>query len=136
VARLTDPEGVGIYLYTWGQFFLPAYISPPRTDLEEVPFDFKLWFDGTKVHFSAETELSTGEIIKSESTYTPVGKILSPKTPPFRRLETMIDMSYPDYPNPADQSYIQNEWDNVRVPVEATNLGAVKQIIKNASKKR
>jgi hypothetical protein len=48
----------------------------------------------------------------------------------------MIDMGYLPFPALGDQSYIKNEWNNVCVAVEATHLGAVKRIIKNASRKK
>ena len=137
VSRLTDQYGVGGVDIAWGQFFLPVYFfpPPPPPNLKSMPFDFKLWFDGTKIYFSAEIERPSGEIIKAESTYTPAGDILSPKSlPPLRRLESMIDMLYSPFPALGDQSYVKNEWDNVWVAVEATNLGALKQIIHNASK--
>ncbi len=136
VSRLTDPDGVGGVDIATGQMFLPGYFLPPPfpPNLQSMPFDFKLWFDGKKIYFSAEIERSSGEIIKAESTYTPGGQILPPKAPPVRRLESMIDMLYSPFPALGDQSYIKNEWDGVWVAVEATNLGAVKQIINKASK--
>lgn len=146
VSRLTDQYGVGGVDIAWGQLFLNYHFLPPPSppNLKSIPFDFKMWFDGTKIYFSAEIERSTGEIIKAEATYTPVGKILPPKTPPLVRLESMIDMIYPppppspspppSFPAPGDQSFVKNEWDNVWVAVKATNLGTVKQIIHNASK--
>jgi hypothetical protein len=138
VSRLTDPDGVGGVDIAWGQLFLNYHFLPPPSppNLKSVPFDFKLWFDGTKIYFSAEIERPSGEIIKAESTYTPVGQILPPKTPPLRRLESMIDMLYSPFPALDDQSYVKNEWDDVWVAVKATNLGAVKKIIHNASKRK
>jgi hypothetical protein len=138
VSRLTDQYGVGGVDIAWGQLFLNYHFLPPPSppNLQSMPFDFKLWFDGKKIYFSAEIERPSGEIIKAESTYTPSGQISPPKTSPLRRLESMIDMPYWPFPGLDDQSYVKNEWDNVWVAVEATNLGAVKQIIHNASKKK
>jgi hypothetical protein len=136
VARLDKSGAYGETIAT-GQLFLNTWFfpPPPPTDLTSIPFSLKLWFDGTRIYFSAEIEKPSGEVIKAESTYSPVGEILPPKTPPFTRLESIIDMYYSPFPSDADNSYIKNEWDDVWVAVEATNLGSVKQLINNASKK-
>jgi hypothetical protein len=139
VVRLTDQYGIGGDVLAFGQLFLTYYFYPQPfpPNLTAMPFDLKMWFDGTKIYFSAEIERTSGEIIKAESTYTPVGKILPPKSPPFMRLETLVDAFYDlnnTPPNSADQSYIKNEWDNAWVAVEAAHWWAVEQIIHHASK--
>jgi hypothetical protein len=139
VVLLTDPNGIGAVFLKFEPLFLPTEFS--QVDLSLIPFDLRLWFDGTKVYLSAETEGPAGEIIKKESTYTPAGQILPPKSTPLGILESIIGIPYlspanPE-PNPNDQSSIINEWDDVWVAVEASNwrnVRAVEKIINKASK--
>ena len=135
VVRLKDKDGVaGDTMFL--QLFPNTEFTP--ADLLHIPFNFKLWFDGTSVYFSAETEGPAGEIIRKESTYTPAGEILPPKSAPLGILESIIGIPYlsslESEPDPNDLSSVKNEWDDVWVAVEATNLGAVKHIIKEAKK--
>jgi hypothetical protein len=52
VLRLTDQYGVGGENIAFGQLFLSGYFfpPPPLPNLKSMPFDFKLWFDGTKLY--------------------------------------------------------------------------------------
>ena len=133
VVRLTDLNGIGVAFLDGGLLFT----ADPQADLSLIPFELKLWFDGTNVYFSAETEGPAGKIIE-ERTYTPAGQILPPKSTFLGILESIIGINYslpPGFPlNSKDESSIINEWDDVWVAVEATNLGAVKHIIKEAKK--
>ena len=129
VVRLTDLNGIGVAFLDGGLLFT----ADPQADLSLIPFELKLWFDGTNVYFSAETEGPAGKIIE-ERTYTPAGQILPPKSTPLGILESIVNINYSLPVNANDQSSIMNEWDDVWVAVEATNLGAVKHIIQKAKK--
>ena len=132
VVRLINEYGTAIDFSTMKVG--PLFTADPEADLSLIPFDLRLWFDGTKVYFSAETEGPAGEIIKKESTYTPAGQIFPPKSTPLGILESIVGINYSLPVNANDQSSSMNEWDDVWVAVEATNLGAVKHIIKEAKK--
>jgi hypothetical protein len=135
VFRSVDRVGQNSTNLASGVFLQAETIGLPSFD--GIPVKVKLWFDGTKIYFSVQVEKDTGEIIELTSTYTPAGEILPPKSPPLKRLETLIDVRYLSpttqpidiYKDPSDNSYIKAEWDDVSVAVEPTKLGTVKRFI-------